>query len=475
MTTPLGPRGTYVTYTTMGDFGPWVSKLVLELPCAVSANDVSPRTFDVYCERHEVTGEVLMHQEPGEPYPSPSTGNVEVLDAYPSDPGGARLAEGAHVTLELAERRLLKTIEGTVMHSRRLDVRFRVTQLAELPAGSPLARGGRPDDGPELPPDGPASCEVPEAARRFPVRGLVLEERTGDLCPEAAGWQTGAMAAEVEGIRLGYAYFEPAFAPAPPALGPFAEPVEKPERAPLVVWLHGAGEGGGDPWRAFAGNRVTALSQPAIQDYFGGDAWVLVPQCPTFWMDDGEAPISRSMRSLYVRPLRALVDEFVAAHASRIDTSRIVIGGLSNGGFMTVRMCLDYPELFCAALPVCAPFFREAQTPEAVARLAQTPMWFVHSRGDELVDPRATSLPLYAALKAAGDEVHYTYFDHVEDLTGRYRNPDGTPRRAINHSVWIHAYNDLCRTDLDGTNVLVDGEPVGMWAWAARQRKEARA
>ena len=28
----------YQTYTTVGDIGPWVSKLVLDLPCAVRAS-----------------------------------------------------------------------------------------------------------------------------------------------------------------------------------------------------------------------------------------------------------------------------------------------------------------------------------------------------------------------------------------------------------------------------------------------------
>ena len=31
---------TYATVTTLGDFGPWISKVVLDLPCTVRANDV---------------------------------------------------------------------------------------------------------------------------------------------------------------------------------------------------------------------------------------------------------------------------------------------------------------------------------------------------------------------------------------------------------------------------------------------------
>lgn len=54
-----------------------------------------------------------------------------------------------------------------------------------------------------------------------------------------------------------------------------------------MVYLHGAGEGKGTTQgegatRAYIGNRVTAISQAQIQRYFGGFAWVLVPQSPTF-------------------------------------------------------------------------------------------------------------------------------------------------------------------------------------------------
>ena len=38
---------TYATVTTLGDFGPWISKVVLDLPCTVRANDIDARTFHI--------------------------------------------------------------------------------------------------------------------------------------------------------------------------------------------------------------------------------------------------------------------------------------------------------------------------------------------------------------------------------------------------------------------------------------------
>ena len=436
---------TYRTFTTLGDFGPWVSKLILDLPCAVRADEVSPATFNVFCTRREtVDGSILMRREKGAPADAPARPNqgyAKALAAYPCAEDGAPLPEATRVALELREERVNKRIEGSVMQSRFVVNDYRVTQLAELPGA-----------------DGP-------------VAGLVFDECAGDVCPALASWHEGVQAEAVDGIRLGYGYYEPSFSPFKRGWNEEAQPA--PKKAALIVWLHGAGEGGDEVGRAYQGNRVTALSQQQIQRHFGGSAWVLVPQCPTFWMDNGTEQLGHVNESVYVRPLKALIDEFVAAHADRVDADRIIIGGLSNGGFMTVRMCLDYPGAWAAGIAVCAPFFEESQTPEAVAAIARTPLWLVHAKGDELVNPRETSLPLYARLRAAGAEVHMTYFDHVEDLTGVYREPDGRPLRTFNHGVWIHIYNDFCRTDLDGRAVIVDGEPVGAWEWAAGKRREA--
>ena len=47
-----------------------------------------------------------------------------------------------------------------------------------------------------------------------------------------------------------------------------------------------------------------------------------------------------------------MIDEFIDLHPD-IDRDRVYIGGCSNGGFMTMRMLLSYPDFFAAAYPVC--------------------------------------------------------------------------------------------------------------------------
>lgn len=430
---------TYATVVTCGDFGPWISKVVLDLPREVRAAQVGAAGFNVYCERFERDGEPVMRKERGAQEAARSVGYVPILAAYPCDERGGHVACGTHVALEVPEVRLTKRIEGGVLGSRYIENRLRVTQL------SPLGEEGDS------------------------VVGLVFDQPREEYVPALAGWKAGVQAVAVDGIALEYGYFEPSFEPR--RANPLAPPAPVCQKAPLVVYLHGAGEGKGQtsgegPVRAYTGNRVTALSQDPIQGYFGGAAWVLVPQCPTFWMDNGIEQMGRTNQSVYATVLKALIDEFVAAHTERVDTSRIVIAGLSNGGFMTLRMCRDYPGFFAAGAPCCAPWYNA--TNEDVAALAKTPLWFTHAKGDELVDPHETVLPLFTQLKGAGADVHCTYFDHVEDLTGRYREADGSPKRTFNHGVWIHQFNDFCRTDMDGRNVLLAGEPVGLWEWCAR-------
>ena len=65
-------------------------------------------------------------------------------------------------------------------------------------------------------------------------------------------------------------------------------------KKPLIIWLHGQGEGGTDPDIDILGTETSALAKEEIQKYFtsGGTdtkgAFVLAVQSPTYWMDEGD-------------------------------------------------------------------------------------------------------------------------------------------------------------------------------------------
>ncbi len=416
----------YTAVTTYGDFGPWVSKLIVELPDVVSSVDAA--SFSVYCERlNTADGSIATVVERPSMRTHASRGYVSVVAAAVCDEDGNHVSTGNHIALNLPECEFTNRINvASVTAAEYVDCHYVATQIKGLDGAS------------------------------GPVCGVVADRCVEVTSPSLSGWSHGrGGAGEYE---FGYACFDPKT----------DEAGEKSQA--LIVWLHGASDGGEDVRLPYTASHVTLLGEPRIQKSFGGGAWVLVPQCPTFWMDDGVEQMGRSNISIYTASLKALIDEFVAAHPS-IDPDRVVVGGLSNGGFMALRLIIDYPDAFSACVASCAPLFVENQSPEVIEAMAKTPVWFAHSKDDFIVDAKTTVLPLIHKLEAVGAEAHLSYYDHIEDETGLYKDANGNPRRNFGHGVWIHVFNDFCHTELDGTNVMCDGEPVRIWEWAGRMSR----
>ena len=452
----------YSIFTTITDQGPFITGLILHFDSLIRGTEICAEGFNVYVERRdEKTGEVLPVPNFGGGPVELSLGYRKVLDAYPCTPEGKRLKAGKDIFLELGEAPLGKRTQGSMLESRYIDVFHRITQLCPIPA------------------------EDPNAA---PLCGNVFTECIGDVSPQTEGWAvehvvygegtaTEGVASETKdkkkGLpeKLGYAYFIPTRKAPKNFLRP-GEELKSDEKLPLVIWLHGAGEGGEDPWIAVTGNKVVNMSSNDLQNKLGGAAFVLAPQCPTVWMDDGVEQLGTSNQSIYVKLVKQCIDDFVEAHKEQIDTDRIMIGGDSNGGFMTMRMIVDYPDFFAAAFPACQVFYSENLTEEMLQSIKDNAIWFIHSRQDELVPPMETSVPIYHRLIEAGaKDVHFTFLDHMEDLTGMYKDEKGRPMRIFNHGVWIHVYNDQIDTDFDGTKVCVDGQPSTLFEWLGSQRR----
>lgn len=413
----------YSTITRVTEYGPYVRKLILELGFDIGVNDVCPDSFHVHCVRKEEDGTVVMHKERFDPKALPSMGNLAVQKAYPCDAAGQKQLRGSFCALEIPEELPAKRTEGTVLSSRYVCNEFRITQLKTL-----VNNEGDP------------------------VSGLVFDTCSGDFCPDTVGWANSENA-------MRYGYFTP------------ANPEKK--KLPLLIWLHGAGEGGNDTKVAYTGNHVTLLSDAPAQKKLGGAAWILVPQCPTVWMDDGKEQLGHSNISIYTKNLKACIDGFIADHADTVDMNRIYISGISNGGFMTMRMIFDYPDFFAAAAPGCQAFFTDNVTDEMIQRIKDIPIWFTHAKEDELVNSRQTSLPIYHRLKNAGGEnIHFTYWETVVDPTGLYKDEFGRPKPFFNHGVWILMLNDVICQEMDGSRVIFGGEPVTLLEWLGKQKKD---
>ncbi len=158
------------------------------------------------------------------------------------------------------------------------------------------------------------------------------------------------------------------------------------DKKPLIVWLHGGGEGGSavlnyyDNEATLRANRgALGFSTEAAQRIFGG-AYVVAPQAENAWMADGPG---------YAPRLKALIDSLVKRYA--IDPKRIHVVGCSNGGYMSLYMSYKYPTSFASEVPIC-PGASEVFFTEAQLSSITTPTWLVQSKADTTLPPAVNSI-----------------------------------------------------------------------------------
>ncbi len=270
---------------------------------------------------------------------------------------------------------------------------------------------------------------------------------------------------------------------------------------PLIIWLHGGGEGGTDIDIALLGNEVTGLTtenETNIQHYFTDStqkgAYVLAVQTPTMWMDatgnreyneEAKEPAKGEPQlSYYTEALWKAIRTYVQSN-SDIDTDRIYIGGCSNGGYMTMNLMLeDEEDFFAAYYPVCQGYKSANISDDMLAKITDKNIWFLLSEADGTLNPDIYTLPLYARLlEADAQNVHMTLEDKVRGIddpnpatwagTGYY---DG-------HWSWIYAFNDDVKKQIDNSkinsvddltsaNCTAEGN---MWKWLSEQTNAAPA
>ena len=417
------------------DLAPYITRLIL--PVEKDVTDVPDDAFDVYAERYDKDGTILMLPTgnpfaPGPKTYAPSKGNLKVRKAYPSDSQGNAARSGRFITLELAygpayplssKMAVPRVFNEIIYHS------ITVKQQKLI------------------------SC-ADETTLNYLTYDKLLEERW----PDSKDFLTGE--SFHAGYPIRYGYFIPQ--------GPGA-------KKPLLIWLHGAGAGGKDPRITYVGKKLTALATPKIQSCFGeGGCYILTPQIETYWLDDGtkNGGMSDSGQSLYGQTLMDLIKEFLEKNPG-IDRDRIYLAGDSNGGFMTMRMIMDYPDFFAAANPNCEAMLDRHISDEDIANLKDLPIWFCHAKNDPVVLPSLYVVPTYERLIAAGAKnVHFTFWDNITDLHQTYEEIGGKPHEYLGHFVWVPVLNDDCRLDYDGKPVYADGEPVSLFRWLGKQHRQ---
>ena len=410
--------GEYTMIIEGYDWGPTVSKVVLKLDGNVSPKYINRARFDVEVSYQGWFGT--------------TTGKREVKAIYLSDANGNKIDKKAqYVTLEF-------TVGPNVTEGNPFVYDFtsgRNNWADPYAYTITLANG----------------AELVVAGKVYSVADI--KNLAGKISQDTAVFSENTY--EHEGITLSYAAYEP------------KNLKDDKVKNALIIWLHGAGEGGTDTDITLLGNKVTALAQDGVQQYFDGNgAYVLAPQSPTMWMDSGEGEYTETGSSKYLAALKALIDAYVAGN-NDIDTNRIIIGGCSNGGYMTMNMIMTYPEYFAAAYPICEAYADEWITDEMLGKIVNIPIWFTHSKSDQTVNVDSYTTATYNRLIAAGAKnVHFSLFENVSDTSGNYAGHvyDG-------HYSWIYTLNNECKLDFDGSPVKLGDKEVTIREWLASQSK----
>lgn len=379
------PSKTYRSIVEVEDWGPVVTKLIVNLGDEVLEDEISPNTFNVYVERRDTREAVTLIGD--------AEGYRTVVDAYISDEDGNPVTQKSNFIV--------------------LEMEYGPTTSLSSPMNYSLSHF--PNDWIKM------DYIISQKEDVSNISGSVIKQSAGETRILVDEFMTGKYT--YENITLTYADYAP---------------TEDNKNNPLIVWLHGMGEGGTDPIITVAGNKVVNFITEDIQDYFGG-AYVLSPQTPTYWMDGYES--FGDGTSIYQDALMNLIEDYVATNPG-IDPNRIYIGGASNGGYMTMLMVRDYPEYFAAAFPICEGLHDELISEQDIVNIAKTPLWFVHAKNDFVLDPEEYTIPTYHRLVDAGATVYLTLLDDVSDTSGRFFEEDGSPYQYDGHMSWIYVFNN---------------------------------
>ncbi len=251
----------------------------------------------------------------------------------------------------------------------------------------------------------------------------------------------------VDGYSIDYRYFSPV-------------KNNDTTKYPLVIWLHGMGEGKSEG-KQIEKNNIAYWTSDEFQSRFSsaGGAFILAAR--------SREENGITWENCMIEPLRAAIDDFIANNKNNIDLSRIYIGGFSMGGKMTLKMAVAYPEMFAAAFPICPAWAPESKMTDYIA---DVPIWLVSGKNDPLVNYTLVVKPTWHNIITSSNNPADCRFSTLSTV----RYPDGS-RTTSSHHAWFSVNYDMFAIDNgdypDMTTVNGLGEevkltyPDGMISW----------
>ncbi len=189
---------------------------------------------------------------------------------------------------------------------------------------------------------------------------------------------------------------------------------------PVMLFLHGSGERGDDL------KLVKVHGPPKLVDDRPDFPFIVVsPQCPK----------ERSWNGVVQQHFLAeLLDSVLTRFAA--DRERVVVTGLSMGGFGSWSLTALHPGRFAAAVPICG-----GGNPDNADKLKTVPFWVFHGAKDKGV-PLKLSEEMVSAVQKAGGQAKLTVYPDAEhdSWTETYKN------EAVYE--WLLAQRQICPSPL---------------------------
>ncbi len=251
----------------------------------------------------------------------------------------------------------------------------------------------------------------------------------------------------VDGYSVDYSYFSP---------------VEENDAAkyPLVVWLHGMGDGA-EPGLQVKKSNIAYWASDEFQARFkpSGGAFILAARSREedniFWSNE------------MIEPLKAAIDDFIAKNKDNVDLSRIYVGGYSMGGKMTLKMAVAYPEMFAAAFPICPAW---SPSDDLCQKLADMPVWITSSTRDPLVNYYLAVSPTFeriASYSNVAEDCRLSTLTKVCYEDGKGTSSSHHAWFAVNHDMFTYLngdYYNMTTVNGNGEKVILE-YPDGMISW----------
>jgi predicted peptidase len=186
----------------------------------------------------------------------------------------------------------------------------------------------------------------------------------------------------------------------------YVPPGYDPQRPwPLIVFLHGRGEGGTDGRKQLRVGPAIAIQHDFRERGKPFPFLVLFPQDPKLMWAIGSGAEDI---------LTGALDDIERAY--HVDPRRVALTGHSAGGVAVWKLAAKYPDRWAAIAPLCG-----TVPPELAVSVKHIPCWYFHGTEDA-VDSVERARSLIAAMRQAGAQPRYTEFPNLD------------------HGIWTEAY-----------------------------------